>query len=373
MPLHGAGGPDRTPGRHRPRAMRSVADPVLGEELELPTRRLASRPVPATTAYQLVHDELMLDGNARLNLATFVTTWMEEPAARLMAECAEKNMIDKDEYPQTAELERRCVSILANLWHAPDAGDVIGCSTTGSSEACMLGGLALKRRWSLARRAAGRSIDRPNLVMGANVQVCWDKFCNYWEVEPRIVPMEGERFHLSAEEAVARCDENTIGVVAVLGSTFDGSYEPVAEIAAGLDALQARTGADVPLPVHGASGRVIAPFPHEDPARDLPPDRGAPAARGRGAPAAGGRVLLLCACAPVVPGVRAPPLGCGPKLRSLRRPACTNPSSLRGRRGGGHPGPSLRSLRFRSSVCRACAASPSQNALRQAGTFRHPP
>jgi glutamate decarboxylase len=252
------------PRAHRTNPMYTDANPVLGESVQLPTRQLADGPLPAEVAYQLVHDELLLDGNARLNLATFVTTWMEPQGARLMAECAQKNMIDKDEYPQTAELEQRCVSILANLWHAPDEEQAIGCSTTGSSEACMLGGMALKRRWAKRQAAhpGGTAAPpaRPNLVMGANVQVCWEKFCNYWEVEPRIVPMEGDRFHLSAEEAVARCDENTIGVVAILGSTFDGSYEPVAEIAQALDGLQERTGIDVPIHVDGASGGMIAPF-----------------------------------------------------------------------------------------------------------------
>jgi glutamate decarboxylase len=233
----------------------TVANPALGQEVAPPLHSIAEQPVPAQTAWQLVHDELMLDGNARLNLATFVTTWMEPEATRLMAECVDKNMIDKDEYPQTAEFERRCVSILAHLWHAPTPSDVMGCSTTGSSEACMLAGMALKRRWA-ARGTGGR----PNLVMGADVQVCWDKFCNYWEVEPRLVPMAGDRFHLTADEAVARCDENTIGVVAVLGSTFDGSYEPVAEIAAALDGLRDRGGPDVPIHVDGASGAMVAPF-----------------------------------------------------------------------------------------------------------------
>jgi glutamate decarboxylase len=169
-------------------------------------------------------------------------------------------MIDKDEYPQTAELESRCVNILSRLWHAPKASQATGCSTTGSSEAAMLGGLALKRRWQKRRRQEGKPTDRPNLVMGINVQVCWEKFANYWDVEMRLVPMEGERFHLSAQEAVALCDENTIGVVAILGSTFDGSYEPVAEICAGLDDLQERTGLDVPVHVDGASGGFVAPF-----------------------------------------------------------------------------------------------------------------
>jgi glutamate decarboxylase len=236
----------------------TVANPALAQQLALPLNALAEDPVPPDTAWQLVHDELLLDGRARLNLATFVTTWMEPQALTLMAESVDKNMIDKDEYPQTAEFERRCVNILADLWHAPDPADVIGCSTTGSSEAGMLAGMALKRRWA-ARQPAG-STAKPNLVMGINVQVCWEKFCNYWEVEPRMAPLDGDRLHLTAEQAVALCDENTIGVVAILGSTFDGSYEPVAEIAAALDRLQERTGWDIPVHVDGASGAMIAPF-----------------------------------------------------------------------------------------------------------------
>ncbi|MDN5934178.1 MAG: glutamate decarboxylase, partial [Pseudonocardia sp.] len=230
------------------------------EAAAVPRHRLPDGPMAPATAYQIVHDHLMLDGNARLNLATFVTTWMEPEAAQLMAECVDKNMIDKDEYPQTADLEMRCVTMLAQLWNAPSTGSAPGCSTIGSSEAAMFAGLALKRRWQQRRRAAGEDTTRPNLVMGINVQVCWEKFCNYFEVEPRFAPMEGERFHLGAEQAVALCDANTIGVVAVLGSTFDGSYEPVAEIVAALDELQSRTGLDVPVHVDGASGAMIAPF-----------------------------------------------------------------------------------------------------------------
>ncbi|OXM46291.1 glutamate decarboxylase [Amycolatopsis alba] len=244
--------PDRKSGAN---PMYVGAYPALAAGIRLPHERLAEDPLPPDTALQLVRDELMLDGNARLNLATFVTTWMEPQARELMAECVDKNMIDKDEYPQTAELERRCVNILADLWHAPEPTEVMGCSTTGSSEACMLAGMALKRRWSKLGRTG-----KPNLVMGANVQVCWEKFCEYWEVEPRLVPMDGDRFHLTADEAIARCDENTIGVVAILGSTFDGSYEPVAEIAAALDGLKDRSGWDIPVHVDGASGAMIAPF-----------------------------------------------------------------------------------------------------------------
>src|SRR6187397_1951573 len=224
--------------------------------------RVPRHELPAEVAYQIIHDELMLDGNARLNVATFVTTWMEPQAEALMAECLDKNMIDKDEYPQTAALEVRCVNILSKLWHGPDEG--VGCSTTGSSEAAMLGGLALKRRWQKRRAAAGEPTDRPNLVMGINVQVCWEKFANYWDVEMRLVPMEGDRCNLSAEEAVARCDENTIGVVAILGSTFDGSYEPIAEISAALDKLAADGGPDIPVHVDGASGGFVAPFVDPD-------------------------------------------------------------------------------------------------------------
>jgi len=231
-----------------------------GESTEVPRFRLPDGPMLPDTASQIVRDELMLDGNARLNLATFVTTWMEPEADRLMAGCFDKNMIDKDEYPQTAELEMRCVNMLARLWNASGGAEATGCSTTGSSEACMMAGLALKRRWQHERRASAESTARPNLVMGINVQVCWEKFCDYFEVEPRYVPMEGARLHLNGEEAVKRCDENTIGVVAVLGSTFDGSYEPVAEISAALDELQERTGQDFPIHVDGASGAMVAPF-----------------------------------------------------------------------------------------------------------------
>ncbi len=231
-----------------------------GETAELPRYRLPAGGMDPDTAYQIVHDELMLDGNARLNLATFVTTWMEPQARALIDECSDKNMVDKDEYPQTAELEQRCVAMLADLWHATDAEEATGTSTTGSSEACMLGGLALLHRWRARRTAAGQPSDRPNLVMGANVQVCWEKFCRYWDVEARLVPVEASCTHLSPEGAAVHCDERTIGVVAVLGSTFDGTFEPVADIAAALDELQTATGIDVPLHVDAASGGFVAPF-----------------------------------------------------------------------------------------------------------------
>jgi len=240
-----------------PLDLRVTLDPEL---IAPPKLRLPAGELPPDAAYQLVHDELMLDGNARLNLATFVTTWMEPQAHALIAETLDKNAIDKDEYPQTAELERRCVNMIGSLWHASPGDGATGCSTTGSSEAAMLGGLALKWRWRERRRAAGKPFDKPNLVMGANVQVCWEKFCRYWDVEARLVPVSADEPRLTPERAVAHCDENTIGVVAILGSTFDGSYEPVAEIHAALDALQKERGLDIPMHVDAASGGFVAPF-----------------------------------------------------------------------------------------------------------------
>jgi glutamate decarboxylase len=249
-------------GRHRHPipAATHVSDPSS----YIPVHRLPDTGMGADTAYEVLSNELLLDGQARLNLATFVTTWMPSTAARIIGDTADKNMIDKDEYPQTAAFESRCVNILADLWHAPEAESATGCSTTGSSEAAMLAGMALKWRWRKRMQEARKASDRPNLVMGANVQVCWEKFCRYWEVEPRMVPMEGERFHLGPDEAVAQCDENTIGVVAILGSTFDGSYEPVGQIAAALDQLESDRGLDVPLHVDAASGGFVAPFIQPD-------------------------------------------------------------------------------------------------------------
>ena len=241
--------------------------------VEVPRDRMPEQPMLPQTAYQIVVDEVMLDGNARFNLATFVTTWMDEEADKLYAATFDKNMIDKDEYPQTADIEARCVRMLGDLWHVPDAIESVGTSTTGSSEGCMLAGLALKRRWQQARQAAGQPTDRPNIVMGGNVQVVWEKFANYWEVEPRYVPLEGDVFHLTADRLLEHVDDNTIGVVAVLGSTMDGSYEPVQEICAALDAYQAQSGVSVPVHVDAASGGFIAPFLHPDLVWDFRLDR----------------------------------------------------------------------------------------------------
>ncbi len=261
--------------KQRPRSPTSEVAYRLAEEAAatLPIHELGDSGLESETAYELITSELLLDGQARLNLATFVTTYMPAVAARLMADTADKNMIDKDEYPLTAEIEARCVNIIADMWNSPEHEQATGTSTTGSSEAAMLGGMALKWRWRERMRAAGKPTDRPNMVMGINVQVCWEKFCRYWEVEPRLVPMEGERFHLEPEEAVAQCDENTIGVVAILGSTFDGSYEPVKEIAAALDKLEDETGCYVPVHVDAASGGFVAPVLQPDLEWDFRLDR----------------------------------------------------------------------------------------------------
>ncbi len=233
----------------------------------LPKDTLPARGLEAESAYRFVHDELLLDGSSRLNLATFVTTWMEPQADRLMAESFDKNMIDKDEYPQTAELERRCVSMVGNLFHSP--GEPVGVSTIGSSEAVMLAGLALKWRWRTARKIAPTDAQKPNLVLGANVQVVWEKFCRYWDVEPRYIPMTPGRYTINAEEVMARVDDDTIGVVAILGTTFTGVYEPIEAIHDALAAYNATAAVPVPLHVDAASGGFVAPFLQPDLAWDF--------------------------------------------------------------------------------------------------------
>jgi len=188
-------------------------------------------------AYQLIHDELALDANPALNLATFVTTYMDDEAQRLMVETFNKNAIDWDEYPQTVALQDRCVNMLSRLFGSAEHHDGGGTATVGSSEAIHLAGLAMKFRWRNARRAAGLPCDRPNIVMGANVQVCWEKFARYFDVEPRYVPLTPTRFIIGVDEAMALVDENTIGVVGILGSTYTGQYEPIAALDAALTVL----------------------------------------------------------------------------------------------------------------------------------------
>ncbi|MBT4146001.1 MAG: glutamate decarboxylase, partial [Gammaproteobacteria bacterium] len=225
----------------------------------IPKHAIPKQSTAPETVYNLIHDELIMDGNSRQNLATFVTTWMEPEAKKLMSECFDKNMIDKDEYPQTAEIESRCINMLANLWNSPDHETATGTSTIGSSEAAMLGGMAMKWNWRDKMKKAGKPTNKPNMVMGANTQICWHKFCKYWDIDAREVKSEGNRFTLNAEEALKLVDENTIGVVVIMGSTMDGKYEPVKEVADALDTYQQQTGIDIPIHVDGASGAFIAP------------------------------------------------------------------------------------------------------------------
>jgi glutamate decarboxylase len=234
----------------------------------IPSLRLPDEAMEPAAAYRFIHDELMLDGSSRLNLATFVTTWMGPEAEKLMTETFDKNMIDKDEYPATAAIESRCVSMVADLFHAEDlrdddASSAVGASTIGSSEAVMLGGLALKWKW---KQRAGKDwkTRTPNLVMGANVQVVWEKFCRYFEVEPRYIPMTEDCYVITPEQVLEHVDEDTIGVVAILGTTYTGELEPIAEICVALDELAKDTNLDIPVHVDAASGGFVVPFLHPD-------------------------------------------------------------------------------------------------------------
>jgi glutamate decarboxylase len=225
----------------------------------LPHRRFPPEEMRADEVFQGISDELLLDGNARQNLATFCQTWEEPQIHGLMDLCIDKNLIDKDEYPQTAELERRCVHMLADLWNAPAKGSPVGCSAIGSSEACMLGGMAAKWRWRAKQEAAGKPTSKPNMVCGP-VQVVWHKFARYWDVEMREIPMEPGRYAMDVAQMLDRVDENTIMVVPTFGVTYTGSYEPVLELSQALDDLQEKTGLDIDIHVDGASGAFLAPF-----------------------------------------------------------------------------------------------------------------
>ncbi len=255
MPLH-----DRDEIRRSPDA------DIFGTEAAdtaVPKYRMPEHGMRPDVAHALVRDELFLDGNARQNLATFCQTWLDPEVHQLMDLSIDKNMIDKDEYPATAELENRCVHILADLWNSPKAEVTIGCSTTGSSEACMLGGLALKWKWRERMSAAGKPTDKPNIVTGP-VQVCWHKFARYFDVELREIPLERGRLGMTPDEVMKRVDENTIGVMPTFGVTFTCQYEPVAEVAAALDALARDKHLDIPMHVDAASGGFTAPFIEPD-------------------------------------------------------------------------------------------------------------
>lgn len=222
--------------------------------------------IPKEAAYQIINDELMLDGNPRLNLASFVTTWMEPECDKLIMASTNKNYVDMDEYPVTTELQNRCVNMIANLFHAPveDSETAIGVGTVGSSEAIMLAGLAFKRKWQHKRKSENKSCNSPNIVTGANVQVCWEKFARYFEVELKEVKLKEGYYVMDPVKAVEMVDENTICVAAILGSTLTGEFEDVKLLNELLTKKNEETGWDTPIHVDAASGGFIAPFLYPD-------------------------------------------------------------------------------------------------------------
>ncbi|KAF8398847.1 hypothetical protein HHK36_014711 [Tetracentron sinense] len=241
----------------------------------LPRFKMGENSIPKEAAYQIINDELMLDGNPRLNLASFVTTWMEPECDKLIMASINKNYVDMDEYPVTTELQashlhphptqyiyNRCVNIIAHLFNAPleDSEAAVGVGTVGSSEAIMLAGLAFKRKWQNKRRAEGKPFDKPNIVTGANVQVCWEKFARYFEVELKEVKLREGYYVMDPTKAVEMVDENTICVAAILGSTLNGEFEDVKLLNDLLIEKNKETGWDTPIHVDAASGGFIAPF-----------------------------------------------------------------------------------------------------------------
>ncbi|KIL60323.1 hypothetical protein M378DRAFT_168204 [Amanita muscaria Koide BX008] len=228
---------------------------------QVPKYTIPKEGIPSRSAYQLLHDETQLDGNPTLNLASFVHTWMPPEAEKLFIENINKNIVDLDEYPAAASVHNRCISIIADLWKAPKDCKPVGTATAGSSEAIMLGGLALKKRWQEARKVAGKDSSKPNIVFGANAQVALEKFARYFEVESRLVPVKASNgFIMEPHDALEYIDENTIGVMVILGSTYTGHFENVQLMSTLLDELQDRTGLDIRIHVDGASGGFTAPF-----------------------------------------------------------------------------------------------------------------
>jgi glutamate decarboxylase len=248
-------------------------EPLSGEEAaKLYGNRFLTEDAPANDfppsgmsaldAMRLVGEELALEGDPQRNLATFVTTWMEPEAQRIIAENLYRNFIDHAEYPISAEVEQRCIRMLADLYHAP--GETTGARTQGSSEAIMLGALSLKWKWKERREAESKPIDRPNLIFGGDVHVVWEKFCRYFDVEPRIVPLQDDKYVIGPEDVQPHVDESTIGVAAVLGTTFTGHADDIVGIDKLLVDLKGERGLDVPLHIDAASGGFVWPFLYPD-------------------------------------------------------------------------------------------------------------
>lgn len=240
-------------------------DPIFGnpnEDNDLPKYKLAKKSVQSDVAYRMVKDELEDEGNARQNLATFCQTYMEPEATKIMAETLEKNAIDKSEYPRTAELENRCVNILADLWHAQKKEEFLGTSTVGSSEACMLGGMSLKFSWLKRAKKLGLDLNakRPNLVISSSYQVCWEKFCTYWDIEMREVPLDENDLSLNMDKVMDYVDEYTIGIVGIMGITYTGRYDDIKKLDSLVEEYNKHTDYKVYIHVDAASGGFYTPF-----------------------------------------------------------------------------------------------------------------
>ncbi len=227
-----------------------------------PDGQMPEQSMAPVEAMRLIGEELVLDGVPERNLATFVTTWMEPEAQRIIAENLHRNFIDHAEYPRTAEIEQRCIRMLASLFNAP--GETTGARTQGSSEAIMLGALSLKWKWRQRREAAGKGTDKPNLIFGGDVHVVWEKFCRYFDVEPRIVPLQRDKYTIGPEDVEPHIDENTIAVAAVLGTTFTGHSDDIEGINKLLTEVRDDKGLDVPLHIDAASGGFVWPFLYPD-------------------------------------------------------------------------------------------------------------
>lgn len=234
----------------------------LESDTLLPKEKINQKAVNPDVAYRMVADEMMHDGNPRYNLATFVQTYMEPNAKQVMMDTVATNAIDKAEYPQTCEIEKRCVSIIADLWNAPKAEHYMGTSTVGSSEACMLGGMAMKFRWRKRAQALGIDINakKPNLIVSSGFQVVWEKFCVYWDVELRQLPMTADCMRLNPDEVIKACDEYTIGVVPIMGITYTGGFDDIVAIDAKLTEYNKTAKISVPIHVDAASGGLYLPF-----------------------------------------------------------------------------------------------------------------
>ncbi len=230
----------------------------------IPKYEMPEEGMPARAAYQLIHDELNLDGNPALNLASFVTTWMEPEADMLIMESIGKNYVDNDEYPQTEIIQDRVVNMLARLFNAPKDCHSVGSGTIGSSESIMLGLLAHKWTWKKRREAEGKPVDKPNIVMGADVHTVWEKFALYFDVKLKLIPLREDIYTITAEDVKDEIDENTIAVGAVVGTTFTGQMDPIKEINDVLLEIKETKGWDIPIHVDGASGGFILPFLYPD-------------------------------------------------------------------------------------------------------------